>query len=764
MNSDYLKAQVRVAQILFPRQAWESGCWTIALCEVEELLDGELDTEVIKITGNPYEITVGGSYLLEAQLSVHERYGESYRIKAFSRKCNMDDPEDKRNFLSSLFTERQIDELYAALPDPYTALLQSDVAAITKTKGVGPATAQRMIQKFHDNFTKMKAYIALAKYELPPTLIASLIKRFRGDIDRMVDTVQTNPYIMMYEVDGIGWKRADEIAKMCGIAFNSPQRIEANITYQLDSASKDGNTWVSPGALVQAVCNELGLDATYFDAIRAALNEMHEGGILWWDDEKSKIALKSLHDMEQEIAVELHRIASGSLIPITGDAEQALHELELSQGWEFTAEQREAIQSIEDSNVCIITGSAGTGKSSVVAGFLRLLPDCPFAQCALSGRAAARLTEVTGQEGMTIHRLLGYQDGHFGRDASNPLLEKIIILDEISMVGAEIFLALLRAIPSGSKLIMLGDDGQLESIGLCNIFKDMLDSGVLAVSKLTQIHRQAAKSAIVTESLKVRNQQPLLEYGWVGEETRGELQDLKMHVYHDPILSQDYVMDEYQRLYRDGIDYRDIQIVVPMKQRGMLATSALNARVQALVNPRMFGRNEVEVKRNPKDPSSGYTLRERDRVICTKNMYQAERPRKDDFEDEFEEAQICPVFNGDRGIVKSISSMSMIVTFDMWGDIVIKRADFPKIELGYALSCHKLQGSEAPYVIVGLDMAAKVLLTKEWLYTAITRAKKYCVVCGEDKAIRYTIATSHVPYKQTMLRGMLQEEFVKNVS
>lgn len=146
MNSDYLKAQVRVAQILFPRQAWESGCWTIALCEVEELLDGELDTEVIKITGNPYEITVGGSYLLEAQLSVHERYGESYRIKAFSRKCNMDDPEDKRNFLSSLFTERQIDELYAALPDPYTALLQSDVAAISKTKGVGPATAQRMIQ------------------------------------------------------------------------------------------------------------------------------------------------------------------------------------------------------------------------------------------------------------------------------------------------------------------------------------------------------------------------------------------------------------------------------------------------------------------------------------------------------------------------------------------------------------------------------------------------------------------------------------------
>ena len=127
-----------------------------------------------------------------------------------------------------------------------------------------------------------------------------------------------------------------------------------------------------------------------------------------------------------------------------------------------------------------------------------------------------------------------------------------------------------------------------------------------------------------------------------------------------------------------------------------------------------------------------------------------------------ESPEICPVFNGDRGIIKEITPTSLIVTFDMWGDIVIKRADFSKIELGYALSCHKLQGSEAPYVIVGLDMPAKVLLTKEWLYTAITRAKKYCVVCGEDKAIRYAIATSHVPYKQTMLRGMLQEEFAKD--
>lgn len=758
MNSNYLKAQVRVDRILFPKNGREPGSWVVATCEVEEVLEGELDCDYIKVTGSPYEITVGGVYLLEAELSNHARYGESYRIKVFSRKSDMNDPNDKRNFLESLYTERQLANLYAVLDDPYTVLLNSDAQKLLKVEGVGPATARRMIATFHDNFTKMRAYVALAEYELPASLIASLIKRFRGDIDRMVDTIQTNPYVMMYEIDGIGWKRADEIAKMRGIAFDSPLRIEANIRYQLNQAADEGHTWLAPSALVQAVCNDLGLDTAYFDAIRAALNRLHDQQILWWDEEKSKVALCYLHDMEAEIAQELHRIACGDLPSVRQDAEQALREQELSQGWEFTKEQHEAIQSIENSNVCIITGSAGTGKSSVVAGFLRLMPNTPFAQCALSGRAAARLTEVTGQEGMTIHRLLGYQDGHFLHGADCPLVEKVIILDEISMVGAEIFLALLRAIPSGSKLIMLGDDGQLESIGMCNVFKDMLDSGVLAVSRLTQIHRQAAKSAIVTESLRVRNQEPLFDYGWLGEETRGELQDLKIRVYQNPILSQDCVMEEYRKLYDQGVDYQDIQIVVPMKQRGMLATRALNNRVQALVNPPLFGRHEVVVSLNAKDPSAKYTLRERDRVICTKNMYQAEHPMVADQES----PEICPVFNGDRGIIKEITPASLIVTFDMWGDIVIKRADFSKIELGYALSCHKLQGSEAPYVIVGLDMPAKVLLTKEWLYTAITRAKKYCVVCGEDKAIRYAIATSHVPYKQTMLRGMLQEEFTKD--
>lgn len=190
----------------------------------------------------------------------------------------------------------------------------------------------------------------------------------------------------------------------------------------------------------------------------------------------------------------------------------------MSKGGLFTEEQRQAILLTLDNNVSIITGGAGVGKSSSVSGVLRVLGNYSFAQCALSGRAAARLTEVTHSEGMTIHRLLAISSAGIGFNEENPLPFDIIILDEVSMVGAEIFLLLLKAIPTGSKLIMLGDDGQLESIGLCNVFKDMLDSGVVPVSRLTKIHRQAAKSAIITESIKVRNQQDLIPDGWVGHE------------------------------------------------------------------------------------------------------------------------------------------------------------------------------------------------------------------------------------------------------
>lgn len=781
--TEKLRCLVKIGHIIFPKK-FTPGDWAICSASIEEVYEGDPYSTEIKIKGRAYSLDIGGVYQLTGTIDDHPDYGFSYDIVSFAKEFSTEDAGHRRMYLESLFTEKQVEAMYNKLPDPYKVFMDHDAATLCKVKGIGPSTARKMISRFHDDYAKSRAYVALGKYDLTVNLIDSLIRRFHGDIDKLLFTVNENPYIMMFEVDGIGWKKADQIAVAKGIKPDDLIRFEANIIHQLNQITEQGNTWVTPAWLVSAVLTDMGLSFEYADKFREALYSLHEKHELWWDDEKTKIALYKLRKLEENIAKELYRIASGApLEPRTQEPPDViLRKFEEETGFDFTEEQRSAIMSTLQNNVSIITGGAGTGKSTSVRGVLKVLEGCTFAQCALSGRAAARLSEVTGQGGSTIHRLLKADDSGFGfyYKEDNPLPYDIIILDEVSMVGAEIFLDLLKAIGDHTKLIMLGDDGQLESIGLCNLFKDMLDSEVVTVSRLTKIHRQAAKSAIITESVKVRNKEPIIDYDWVGEETRGELQDLKLVVYDDAILSQDTVVEQYQALLDEGISYNDIQIVLPMKQRGMLCTYTLNQRIQELVNPPKHGIEGILVGATKTDKSHAYYLRKNDRVIVTKNMYHAQKyvpwnasaisePNYDtslaellgeyDYDEVSEEDLTCAIYNGDRGIILEIDGDGMVVEFDQWGEIYIKREEFRNVELGYALSCHKLQGSEAPYVIVGLDMSGRILLTKEWLYTAITRAKKHCIVCGESRAISYANNNSNISIKQTMLKDLLIETF-----
>ena len=755
-----LRALVSVKRIAYPRQAFEPGQWAVAVCDVQEVYEGEPYAPEIVVKGTFYSLDAGGLYTLTGELQEHPQYGRSYRAVAFARAFDAESPHFRRMFLESLYTPSQVKSLYNALPDPFGAIQSGDVASLCKAKGIGVKTAERMVKTFHDDYDKSRAYVELGQYGLPVPAVNSLIRRFHGDIERLLATVAANPYLMMEDVDGIGWVRADRIARAKGVQVNDPIRVRAGTLHLLNKATDEGHTWVSPQWLAQGVLELLGLDPGALDIFREGLYFLHEKEKLWWDESKTRIALARVRRIEEDIATELRRIASGRrLLPRTGvPVDESLARLEAEQGWAFTLEQREAIQLVLDNNVAIITGGAGVGKSSTVGGVLRALGNVTFAQCALSGRAAARLTEVTHKEGMTIHRLLGANGGgHFTFDEESPLGYDIVILDETSMVGAEIFLCLLRAIPTGGKLIMLGDDGQLESIGLCNVFKDMLDSGVVPVYRLTQIHRQAARSAIITESVKVRNCQDLIEHGWVGHEVRGELQDLELNIYNDSILSQDTIMQSYHDLLAQGVPPDDIQVVVPTRQRGAICVNTLNPIIQTLVNPHSPELDEITVKGGGKNAS--YTLRQNDRVIVTKNMYHALRYTEDFSSGADAAKNEISVFNGDRGRVKAFVEGGMVVTFDQWGDVLFKSDQYHNIELGYALSCHKLQGSEADYVIVGFDFSGMVLLSREWLYTAITRARRHCVICAETGAVSYACHQSSVSQKQTMLKELLQEAF-----
>ena len=409
-------------------------------------------------------------------------------------------------------------------------------------------------------------------------------------------------------------------------------------------------------------------------------------------------------------------------------------------------------------NKIFITGNSG--KSSIVAGMLEILGGYSFSQCALSGRAAARMTEITNVTGYTIHRLLGFVPGEgFTFNKDNPLYEDIIIVDEVSMIGGYLFYSLIQAIKDGAKLIMLADIGQLESIGVLNVACDIINSEKIPVVKLDKIHRQAQKSAIITESIKVRNGIQLFPQDYNGVEIRGELQDLELEVYLNKEKTAQKIIQKFKEHLSKVDDILDIQVILPMKTTGNASTFHINKELQSICNPYNPSMKEIEIKYK-KDLT--YKIRTGDKVMNVRNNYKTlPNVNLDDdmFFDElesYESPECVPIFNGNIGIVKDIQPSYMIIDFNTIGEIIVPNKHWRYIELGYAVTCHKYQGSQSKVIIIGIDFRAYSLLTKEWIYTALTRAQEYCVLCAENKALRYAITQNGVSNKKSHLKDILK--------
>lgn len=739
--SETLSAYVIVKRRLYPQGEFTAGDFAILSCDIYDIDDGiPYNDYSICVKGNVFSCNEGCKYYLKGTY-VHDRYGDAYAVKRFEASIELETEEERAAFIHTITRTDRQRELLRKLPDPLEAIKNEDRQAMLRV-GLRTNEITAIIRRYVERFEVEKAYIALSKFGLSLSAVRKVLDKW-GSLELALAKINGNPYLLVSAIKGIGWKTADDFALKSGFTPDDPRRIQAAVLTALDEQAELGHTWSTPQIIWEICYEKLALPSYELlpDQLRSALDSLQKSLELWVSEDRKQLGLSYLHDMEQSIADELFRLMS---VRPKGDTMDygLIEEVEEKQGWQFTKEQLNALKTVLNNNVVIITGAAGTGKTSVVTGALKLLHGRNFAQCALSGRAAARLGEVTGQAGQTIHRLLGYNGTGFTHDKDNPLWYDIVILDEVSMVGADIFLKLIQAIPTGSKLIMLGDEAQLESIGLCNVFKDMLDSGVIPVGRLTQIHRQASKSAIITESAKVRQGIDIIPYGFVGEDRdRGQLNDLIIDADNDPLAISEMVMDHYQQLLDKGITSDDIQVVVPMRQRGPLSIEALNLRIQALVNP-----NGKEAYTN----KTGKRLCVGDRVICVNNMYNL---FLSEYGDKTED-----VFNGDRGKIIRCFNDSMVIDWDAYGVVPVPKGKWNNIELGYALTCHKLQGSESPYVIVGMDMYSRMLLTKEWLYTAMTRAKKQCIICAESFALTFASRHSNVNLKRTLLKDLLREE------
>ena len=723
--------------------------WGIIVCSIDKVLKGEFigDKNGMVFKGSMPEPVLGATYIIIADYVDDPKWGRQYNIKSIYSDVSFDknDKNGRRKFLSNLFTPYQVEAMYEAYDDPFSILDSEDMEKLVQIKGCGIKTADNWIRKFKKNINIAKIFVELEDYNLTNNMIKRLMNRYNSP-DIVIEKVKTNPYILVNEVDGIGWKKADEIALAGNIKSDSPMRIGAYIVYYLNRCGEEGCSWITPDQLLGAILDNLGEEIPD-ENITIAIKEL--GNKLWWNEAKDKIGLSKYYKIEYEVANELIRIRDAESNISCSDWRERIKHLEKVQGWEFTAEQIYGIETVLNNNITVIHGLAGSGKTSVVSGVLEALNHYSSVMCALSGRAASRMSEVTGKEGFTIHRLLGYPKGEteyqgFEFNQDNKLPYNIYILDEISMVDAKLFYFLLRAIPNGAKLICLGDSGQLESIGCGNIAYDMIHSSEIPTVELTKIHRQAAKSAIITDSIAVRNGIQIIKKDWTGVETRGELQDLELHCYSDKSNTFYNIMEIFSKLMaQKDFNIMDSQIIVPIKTKGDACTYNINNTVQELYNP--SAKNKKEVTRFSNDKP--FIIREGDKVINTSNNYRLS----------------TPIYNGNIGVVKSIwyneEIDSRIMTIDFIG---IGNVDIPEdywigIELGYAITVHKYQGSQSKNVIFGLDFTAYSLLTRELVYTGITRAEKKCYLICQTGALRYATAQQSVSNKQTHLQDCLYE-------
>lgn len=751
MEGELIRTKVKIVRQFYPKnnKHMESGDWGIVSVTIIDCLEGNPVINpiwnTITIKGVMPEWEHSKIYTLIAKEGKDEGQPyPTYEIIKLYTEIKLDTLSDQKAFLSNFLTKIQLDSMYSTLDNPMPFIMEHDIKSLCKIKGVGEATANRIIKKYEDNKDYTEVYVGLSSLGLTSKMIRKLCDSYSNPTI-LLQKIKSNPYIIADEVNGVGWVKADEIALKSGISKNSPIRIEAYIQYRLNKeANENGNVWVWTENLVEDIESLFEGDVT-FDSIMLVFSKLMEEEVLWSNPNRAKIGLKKYVKLEDKIATEITRLVNGEVTPYLNDWCKIVKDLEDKQGWKYTEQQLEGIKATLENNVVLITGYGGCGKTAIVKAMLNVLKGENSAQCALSGRASVNLTEITGQEGFTIHRLLGFNpDMGFLHSKTNPLEQDIVILDELSMVDDNLFYKLIQSIQDNKKLIMLGDYGQLENLGVGNIIRDLIDSKVVKHVELTEIHRQAKKSSIITDSIKVWNGMDIIEKGFTGHEIRGELQDLELDISDNKNDTANKIMYYFKELYKQCDNIKDIVVALPMKENGEACTRKINNKIQHYLRKKHYDSfSEKGIT------TTLYTLYEGDRVMNVMNNYKTIRPD--------EENKVEPIMNGDMGIIKTINpNKSMIIDFDRMGEILVPPKWRNHIELSYSATVHKLQGASAKYVILALDNSHYLMRTKEMLYTMITRAKKHCVLIGENTAIRYAIKHSGSRNRNTLLKSFLQ--------
>ncbi|HEX5761436.1 MAG TPA: ATP-dependent RecD-like DNA helicase [Thermoanaerobaculia bacterium] len=692
------------------------------------------ERELVTAVGNLLAVQPGESLRLTGSWEQDARYGRQFRVTSYQTVTPATLTGIERYLGSGLVRgigKGLAKRLVERFGMETLAVIESSPERLAEVPGIGGKRSGEIRRAFREQRGIQELMVFLQSHGVATGMAVKIHKRYG---EEAMAVVRESPYRLAVEVFGIGFRSADRIAAALGLPKDSAQRVEAALLHLLGEGAERGHCFLPRAALLEAAVALLGVEPARVEAGLATLAAAGEVVVEALPDGTAAVYLPSLHTAEREIAERLAALGAAPPPPLALDVERALDWVERREKIALAPEQREAIRLGLTRKALVVTGGPGTGKTTLVRGIVEVLArkGLRVLLAAPTGRAAKRLAEATGHEAATIHRLLEWnaRSRGFERHRDRPLEGDLVVVDEASMLDAPLAAHLLRALPDRARLVLVGDVDQLPSVGPGRVLADLIHSGTVAVARLATIFRQAERSLIVTNAHRVqRGDMPLLEplaggegepdFFFVERETPEEVLETLRELLARRIP---------QRFGFDPVE--EVQVLTPMN-RGLLGTASLNGVLRELLNPAAADA--------PLDSGGGPRgFRVGDKVMQVRNDYDLE------------------VFNGDLGRVVAVEEAEprLIVSFD-GRRVGYDAAALDELALAYACSIHKSQGSEYPCVVVPLHTQHYVMLQRNLLYTALTRARRLAVLVGEKRALRVAVGNARTRARYTRLAERL---------